>query len=87
MRTVDLIRKKREGKSLAPAEIETLIADYVAGRVPDYQIAAWLMAVYLQGMISFPGFLILLPLLILSGFSFCLNSGRVKFHIPADSCD
>ena len=50
MRTVDLIRIKRDGGKLTSEQIETLIEGYVAGRVPEYQVAAWLMAVYLRGM-------------------------------------
>ena len=49
-RVTDLIRKKRDGSELAAAEIEFLIRAYTQGNVPDYQIAAWLMAVLLRGM-------------------------------------
>jgi pyrimidine-nucleoside phosphorylase len=47
-----LIRKKRDGKDLSRDEIFSLVAGYVAGEIPDYQIAAWLMAVYFQGLSS-----------------------------------
>lgn len=50
MRAVDLIYAKRMGEALAPGSIRHLIHDYVAGGVPDYQMAAWLMAVYFQGL-------------------------------------
>ena len=50
MRAVDLIEKKRDGAELAPSEIRWLVGEYVAGRVPDYQMAAFLMAVYFRGM-------------------------------------
>ncbi|MBC7221182.1 thymidine phosphorylase [Candidatus Bipolaricaulota bacterium] len=50
MRAVDLIEKKRDGVELAPSEIRWLVEEYVAGRVPDYQMAAFLMAVYFRGM-------------------------------------
>ncbi len=50
MRAVDLIEKKRDGAELAPDEIRWLIAEYVGGRVPDYQMSAFLMAVYFRGM-------------------------------------
>ena len=50
MRAVDLIVKKRDGGSLAREEIEFLIAGYVRGEVPDYQMASWAMAVFFRGM-------------------------------------
>ncbi len=50
MRTVDLIRKKRDGGELSAAEIRYFIQGYVRGDIPDYQMAAWAMAVYYQGM-------------------------------------
>lgn len=46
----DLIRKKRDGIEHTRAELETLVLGYTRGEVPDYQISAWLMAVYLRGM-------------------------------------
>jgi pyrimidine-nucleoside phosphorylase len=51
MRIVDLIEKKREGGSHSRAELEAIIGGYVRGEVPDYQIAAWLMAVCCRGML------------------------------------
>lgn len=50
MRAVDLIIKKRQGLSLTKDEIEFLINGYVQGIIPDYQISAFLMAVYFRGM-------------------------------------
>lgn len=50
MNAVELIEKKRDGKVLADAEISWLIEKYVKGQVPDYQMAAWCMAVYFRGM-------------------------------------
>ena len=50
MRVVDLIRRKRDSGELTRKEIEGLIAAYTRGDVPDYQMAAWLMAVVLRGM-------------------------------------
>ena len=50
MRVVDLIEKKRDGQALTEAEIRFLIEGYTAGIVPDYQMAAWAMAVFFRGM-------------------------------------
>lgn len=47
---IECIEHKRDGKVLSREEIQRFITDYTAGRVADYQAAAWLMAVYLQGM-------------------------------------
>src|ERR1035438_8426381 len=49
-RVVDLIRRKRDGGSLSPAEISYLVDAYTTGSIPDYQIAAWLMSVALPGL-------------------------------------
>src|SRR6202451_388487 len=50
MRTVDLIHRKRDAEELAPEEIEFLIGGYTSGEIPDYQMSAFLMAVYFSGM-------------------------------------
>lgn len=50
MRTVDLIQKKRDGGELSREELAFLIQGYSSGRIPDYQLSAWAMAVYFQGM-------------------------------------
>src|SRR5262247_1404911 len=50
MRTVDLIQRKRDGEELAPEEIEFLVEGYTNGDIPDYQMSAFLMAVFFQGM-------------------------------------
>ena len=49
-RIIDLIRKKRDGGTLSAAEIAYIVDAYTEGAVPDYQVAAWLMAVVLRGM-------------------------------------
>lgn len=49
-RFVDTIHKKREGKALDSNEIKSMIEDYVKGVIPDYQMAAMLMAICFQGM-------------------------------------
>lgn len=48
MRMVDLIQKKRDGKTLSAAEWKYVIQEYTADRLPDYQLAALLMAIYFQ---------------------------------------
>src|SRR5205085_339529 len=50
MRTVDLIQRKRDGEELAPEEIEFLVEGYTSGDIPDYQMSAFLMAVYFKEM-------------------------------------
>jgi pyrimidine-nucleoside phosphorylase/thymidine phosphorylase len=50
MRTVDLIQKKRDGAELSPEEISYLVDGYTRGEIPDYQMSAFLMAVFYSGM-------------------------------------
>ena len=49
-RFVDLIQKKKSGETLTKEEIDFMITDYVAGKIPDYQMSAMLMAIYFNGM-------------------------------------
>ena len=46
----EIIQKKRDGGVLSPEEIATFIRGYMSAEIADYQVAAWLMAVYLNGM-------------------------------------
>jgi pyrimidine-nucleoside phosphorylase len=50
MRAVDIIDKKRLGEDLSREEIDFIVLGFTRGEIPDYQMAAWLMAVVLQGM-------------------------------------
>jgi pyrimidine-nucleoside phosphorylase len=50
MRTVDVIRHKRDGRRLTAGEIEHFVAGVTKGTLPDYQAAALLMAILLRGM-------------------------------------
>ncbi len=50
MRAVDIIIKKRDGGELTKEEIDFFIQGYTRGDIPDYQAAAWAMAVLLKGM-------------------------------------
>ena len=50
MIVVPLIERKRDGGALSPEEWSALVAEYTAGRIPDYQIAALLMAVFMRGL-------------------------------------
>lgn len=50
MRMVDLIEKKRDGKRLTPEELAFFVHGYTAGDIPDYQVAALLMAIVWRGM-------------------------------------
>jgi pyrimidine-nucleoside phosphorylase len=46
----DLIRAKREGASHSLTELRWFVGEMVAGSIPDYQVSAWLMAAYLNGL-------------------------------------
>src|ERR1700693_1922115 len=50
MRTVDLIHRKRDGEELSPEEIAALVDGYNRNEIPDYQMSAFLMAVFHSGM-------------------------------------
>lgn len=50
MNLYDIIDKKKKGMELTREEMEEFINGYVEGRIADYYVAAWLMAVYFQGM-------------------------------------
>lgn len=50
MHVYDIIMKKRNGKALSKEEISYLVDGFTKGEIPDYQMAAFLMAVYFQGM-------------------------------------
>ncbi len=48
----EIIKKKRGGEALSEAELSFLLDGFLQGQIKDYQIAAFLMAVYFQGMTS-----------------------------------
>ncbi len=50
MNFLSLIESKREGKILAGSEIQNFIREFTAGTIPDYQMAAMLMAIYFRGL-------------------------------------
>ena len=50
MQALEVISRKRDGGEHTPNEIEFLLGGYLKGDVPDYQMAAWLMAVCIRGM-------------------------------------
>ncbi|WP_442594674.1 pyrimidine-nucleoside phosphorylase [Neobacillus sp. D3-1R] len=50
MRMVDLIEKKRDGLELTKEEIQFIINGYTNGSIPDYQVSAFTMAVFFNGM-------------------------------------
>ncbi len=50
MRPADLIERKRNGEELPAAELAELVLAYARDEVPDYQMAAWCMAVYFKGL-------------------------------------
>ena len=50
MTAYEIISKKRDGFELNEDEISFMVNGYAEGRIPDYQMSAWLMAVFLRGM-------------------------------------
>jgi pyrimidine-nucleoside phosphorylase len=50
MNVPEILERKRDGHESSAAEIQALIGGLLEGRVPEYQIAAWLMAVLFRGM-------------------------------------
>ena len=46
MNFLSLIEAKREGKTLAPEQIQEFIREFTNGKIPDYQMAAMLMAIF-----------------------------------------
>jgi pyrimidine-nucleoside phosphorylase len=50
IRAADLIERKRNGEELSGEEISELVLGFTRGEVPDYQMAAWCMAVYFKGL-------------------------------------
>jgi pyrimidine-nucleoside phosphorylase len=50
IRPAELIQRKRDGEELAGEEVSELVLAYTRGEVPDYQLAAFMMAVYFRGL-------------------------------------
>jgi pyrimidine-nucleoside phosphorylase len=50
IRATDLIERKRDGAELSDGEISELVLGFTRGDVPDYQMAAWCMAVFFKGL-------------------------------------
>ena len=50
MRMYDIIDKKKRGQELTEQEIQYVIEGYVKEEIPDYQVAAWLMAIFFHGL-------------------------------------
>ena len=46
----EIINKTRHKQQLSREEIKYLVEGYVSGEIPDYQVSAWLMAVYFNGL-------------------------------------
>lgn len=66
MTAEQIIIRKRDGKTLSEAELRFMVEKYVAEEVPDYQMAAFLMAIYFQGM-SFEEMTTLTKIMVESG--------------------
>lgn len=50
MITSEIISKKRDGEKLTRQEIDFILSSYLSGKIPDYQLSAFLMAVFIRGM-------------------------------------
>jgi pyrimidine-nucleoside phosphorylase len=50
MKFLELLEAKRDGHTLSAAQLQAIVSDFVAGRIPDYQMAAFLMAVFFRGL-------------------------------------
>lgn len=50
MNAIDIIVKKRDGKTLSKEEIEFFIGNFYKKNIPDYQMSAWLMASFIRGL-------------------------------------
>ena len=50
MNFLSLLESKRDGNAHASAEIEAIVGAIVADEIPDYQLSAWLMAIYFRGL-------------------------------------
>ncbi len=50
MDMLEIIRKKKHGEALSKSEIEYMVSEFTAGQIPDYQMSAFCMAVYFNGM-------------------------------------
>ena len=50
IRPAELIQRKRDGEELRTDELAELVLAYARGEVPDYQMAAFCMAVYFRGL-------------------------------------
>jgi pyrimidine-nucleoside phosphorylase len=80
MNPVEIIRKKRSGAALGRDELEAFVKGYLAGAVQEYQMAAFLMAVYFKGM-DFAETTILTDIMLHSGVTVDLS------HIPGVKVD
>ena len=49
MRMIEIISRKRDGYEHTEEELDFLVRGITEGRIPDYQLAAWCMAVYFRG--------------------------------------
>ena len=80
MRAVDLIRKKRDFGEHTREEIAFLVAGYTKGEIPDYQMAAWLMAAWIRGLTHAE---------IIALTEMMLYSGEIvdHFEVPAKKVD
>ncbi|MCX6922128.1 MAG: pyrimidine-nucleoside phosphorylase, partial [Verrucomicrobia bacterium] len=74
MNFLSLIEAKRDGRALDPQQIKEAISAYTAGKIPDYQMAAFLMAIYFRSLTDSETSALMLAM---------RDSGDV-LHFPAD---
>ncbi|MDP1889998.1 MAG: thymidine phosphorylase [Gemmatimonadaceae bacterium] len=67
MHLIDLITRKRDGGRLTPGELRTFATEYAAGRYPDYQVSALLMAIFFRGLDDEEGFALMEAMLASGG--------------------
>ena len=80
MHAVDIIKKKRDGDELSMEEIDFFISGYTDGSIPDYQAAAWMMAIYFKGMSDAEATALTMAMAQVMGNDVTINIGGMTGH-------